>query len=290
MSAAAPAPTARHADVPGPRRRGARTRPDPQPGVDELQPERSRRHADRAVRVPHREPALPHEPDPGAEPARVPLAARRPAPARIVRPAGSSRSRTTAGRSRRSRCTATSRCARDRCRSAARSGSTSFRSRRASYCKVPIDSVAAAEGLLRGAVRVVHRRLEAGRDGAAALPDDAAAAGRDRPGDDVRPLAVDRAAAAQGRRHRRRGAAAARAALAGKTVNLGIAPVLDDPDAQLSPLGRSRVGRPDPAHYQLPTVPSSGSLGADPNRAVPRTARSTRGRPSTSSTRPGSSS
>ena len=87
--------TARYQEL---RRRGARAHPGPQPGVDELQPERPGRHADRAVRVPDREPALPREPDPGAQPPQVPLAARRPAPAGRRRRAGSSRSRTNAAR------------------------------------------------------------------------------------------------------------------------------------------------------------------------------------------------
>lgn len=55
--------------------------------------------------------------------------------------------------------------------------------------------------------------------------------------------------------------AAARAALAGRTVNLGIVPVLDDPDAHLSPLGRTASDTEGRLLYQLPAVPPSGSLG-----------------------------
>ena len=40
------------------------------PGVDQLQPQRPRHHPDRAVRLPDREPAVPRQPDPGAQPAR----------------------------------------------------------------------------------------------------------------------------------------------------------------------------------------------------------------------------
>jgi hypothetical protein len=61
----------------------------------------------------------------------------------------------------------------------------------------------------------------------------------------------------------------ARAAIAAKTVNLGIMPVLDDPDAQLSPLGRSPADVQTRLSYQLPMVDPSGSLGADPNLRRP---------------------
>jgi hypothetical protein len=54
---------------------------------------------------------------------------------------------------------------------------------------------------------------------------------------------------------------AARAALAGNTLNLGIVPILDDPDAQLSPLGRRAADTEGRLLYQLPAVPESGSLG-----------------------------
>jgi hypothetical protein len=55
--------------------------------------------------------------------------------------------------------------------------------------------------------------------------------------------------------------AAARAALAGRTVNVGIVPILDDPDAHLSPLGRTVSDTEGRLLYQLPAVPPSGSLG-----------------------------
>ncbi len=63
--------------------------------------------------------------------------------------------------------------------------------------------------------------------------------------------------------------ASARAALAGKTLSLGIVPVQDDPDATLSPLGRSAQNAQARLDYQLPQVPPDGSLGVgaarDPN-------------------------
>jgi hypothetical protein len=57
--------------------------------------------------------------------------------------------------------------------------------------------------------------------------------------------------------------AAARDALAGRTLSLGIIPVLDNPDAQLSPLGRSMSDGEAHLDYQLPRVDAGGSLGAD---------------------------
>ncbi|HYA08569.1 MAG TPA: hypothetical protein VEG24_03210, partial [Gaiellaceae bacterium] len=64
--------------------------------------------------------------------------------------------------------------------------------------------------------------------------------------------------------------AAARAALAGKTLNLGIAPILDDPDAQLSPLGRSASATQGRLLYWLPNVAGSGSLGPTPDTRKPK--------------------
>jgi hypothetical protein len=55
--------------------------------------------------------------------------------------------------------------------------------------------------------------------------------------------------------------AAARAALKGRTLNLGVVPILDDPDAHLSPLGRTAADTQGRLLYQLPAVPASGSLG-----------------------------
>jgi predicted phage baseplate assembly protein len=60
--------------------------------------------------------------------------------------------------------------------------------------------------------------------------------------------------------------ASARAALAGKTLSLGIVPVQDDPDATLSPLGRSAQNAQARLDYQLPQVPPDGSLGARATR------------------------
>lgn len=60
--------------------------------------------------------------------------------------------------------------------------------------------------------------------------------------------------------------ASARAALAGQTLSLGIVPVQDDPDATLSPLGRSAADATARLDYQLPSVPASGSLGPASNR------------------------
>ena len=92
-------PTHRRPQIPGAPRRGAGAHPGPQPRVDQLQQERSRRHADRGLRLPDREPALPQQPDSRAQPAQVPDAARRPAAAAPRRRAGSSPSRTSAARS-----------------------------------------------------------------------------------------------------------------------------------------------------------------------------------------------
>lgn len=61
---------------------------------------------------------------------------------------------------------------------------------------------------------------------------------------------------------------AARSALAGKTLNLGIVPILDDPDALLSPLGRSAQETKSRLDYLLPQVPDSGSLGSAADRPV----------------------
>ena len=60
--------------------------------------------------------------------------------------------------------------------------------------------------------------------------------------------------------------ATARAALAGRTVSLGIVPVLADPDATLSPLGRSAQDASARLVYQLPQVPANGSLGSGTSR------------------------
>ena len=71
-----------------PRRGPARAHPGAHAGVDESAARRSGPHADRAVRLARRHPALPRQPDPRAAAARVPQAARhRPqagAPARAL--------------------------------------------------------------------------------------------------------------------------------------------------------------------------------------------------------------
>ena len=60
--------------------------------------------------------------------------------------------------------------------------------------------------------------------------------------------------------------AGARAALANRTLSLGIVPVQDDPDALLSPLGRSADETKSRLDYSLPRVPASGSLGSTPDQ------------------------
>ena len=62
--------------------------------------------------------------------------------------------------------------------------------------------------------------------------------------------------------------AQARQAMAGRTLSLGIVPVLDDPSAQLSPLGRSASVARAALDYQLPRVAASGSLGTTPRQRV----------------------
>ena len=59
-----------------------------------------------------------------------------------------------------------------------------------------------------------------------------------------------------------------RAALAGKTLSLGIVPVLDDPEALLSPLGRSVREAQARLDYQLPSVPPTGSLNGPTGRVA----------------------
>ena len=62
-------------------RRADRPHPRLHARVDRPQRERPGHHADRAVRVPRREPAVPVQPDPGRDPARVPRPAADPAAA-----------------------------------------------------------------------------------------------------------------------------------------------------------------------------------------------------------------
>lgn len=63
--------------------------------------------------------------------------------------------------------------------------------------------------------------------------------------------------------------ARARQALAGRTLSLGIVPILDDPNAQLSPLGRTADATQGRLSYQLPAVPASGSLGPSTGDRIP---------------------
>jgi Baseplate J-like protein len=60
--------------------------------------------------------------------------------------------------------------------------------------------------------------------------------------------------------------ASAQAALAGQTLNLGIVPVQNNPDADLSPLGRAPGQATAQLDYQLPSVAVGGSLGTGSNR------------------------
>jgi hypothetical protein len=57
-----------------------------------------------------------------------------------------------------------------------------------------------------------------------------------------------------------------REALAGRTLSLGIVPVLSDPEARLSPLGRSAAEATARLDYQLPRVAPTGALAGDPDR------------------------
>ncbi|HTZ07226.1 MAG TPA: baseplate J/gp47 family protein [Gaiellaceae bacterium] len=60
---------------------------------------------------------------------------------------------------------------------------------------------------------------------------------------------------------------AARGVLEGATLSLGIVPILDDPEAQLSPLGRSVSDTQGRLSYQLPAVPTDTlSLGPESDR------------------------
>jgi hypothetical protein len=61
----------------------------------------------------------------------------------------------------------------------------------------------------------------------------------------------------------------ARAALGLKTLNLGVVPILEDPDAQLSPLGRSASDTEGRLLYQLPAVPEDGLLGPPTGDRLP---------------------
>jgi Baseplate J-like protein len=58
-----------------------------------------------------------------------------------------------------------------------------------------------------------------------------------------------------------------REALAGKTLNLGLVPVIDDPNAKLQPGGASTTP-PARLDYQLPSLPPNALLPSDPSRRV----------------------
>jgi hypothetical protein len=62
--------------------------------------------------------------------------------------------------------------------------------------------------------------------------------------------------------------ASVREAIAGKTINLGMVPVVDDSNRRLAPGGLVRAGSPNLVYYQIPKLPEGGKLsasGADRN-------------------------
>lgn len=61
-----------------------------------------------------------------------------------------------------------------------------------------------------------------------------------------------------------------REAVEGKTVNLGVVPVLSNPSAQLTPLGRTHTQSAAQLEFQLPRVPDNGKLGDDPYARTPQ--------------------
>ena len=63
---------------------------------------------------------------------------------------------------------------------------------------------------------------------------------------------------------------AARRALAGKTLSLGVAPVIEDPRAELAPGTRPRSEGETHLDFQLPLVPPGGVLPTDPQERIPR--------------------
>ena len=119
-------------------------------------------------------------------------------------------------------------------------------------------------------------------------PLDRVRAGRRRAAGDRRRLALDRAAAARGRRRRTTTRCAARArALAGRTLNLGIVPVLADRSAQPRP-GRARGRAERAARVPAPARRPAGGCPPPAGRsASPATARSTRARRPTCCVEPG---
>ena len=243
--------------------------------MDELQPQRPRRHADRAVRVPDREPALPRNQIPERNRPQVPLAARRAAPAGVVGARASSRSPTSAGRSQTHHAARrTSRCAPARCRSAPSSASTCCRSRRASYFKRMLADPPQQLVDYYRQLYASYRADAADASDAAALRDGAAREPQRRAGVDLlgdrRRLALDRAAAARGRRHAATRRSTRRAARSpDRTLSLGIVPILDRPGRALlaaRPLPRRTTRASSTTSCR--SVPPTGSLC--PTRTRPR--------------------
>jgi hypothetical protein len=63
---------------------------------------------------------------------------------------------------------------------------------------------------------------------------------------------------------------AARQAIGGKTVNLGIMPSLSDVTRQLKPGGNLAVSGTTLLQYQMPKIPASGGLPTDPAQRIPQ--------------------
>ena len=281
-----PAPLIDDRDLPGAARRGARPHPGPQPRVDQLQPQRPGRHADRAVRVPHREPALPRQPDPGAQPAQVPVAARRARCSRATSARGHRRvlaNERGAARSDHARPPG-SRCAPARCRSAPSRGLDVLPvEARAFYKRALTDPTARARDYyeqLYASYRGEQPRARRAQLYETVPLDAARPAGVDLLATRGR-LALDRAAAAPGRRRPTTPAAARRAreALAGRTLSLGVVPVARRARAPARAAGAAAV-RPRPQlHSRSRSCRRAGCLPrARPAGAAVPLARRRRGR------------
>ena len=63
---------------------------------------------------------------------------------------------------------------------------------------------------------------------------------------------------------------AAREAIAGKTLSLGIVPALEDVTRRLSPGGRANPEGATLLQYQIPRIPESGGLPTDPLQRIPQ--------------------